>query len=113
MTQPSQTRKTSFRGKELELQDLLPSQELLMVKIARDLRRAANEGNNNILEAAKLLDILETALVNPEDVDFIEGLIIKRQLDLKEVIYLLAGKEEETEKPKVVRRGRPPKSRAA
>jgi hypothetical protein len=62
MTQPSQTRKTSFRGKELELQDLLPSQELLMVKIARDLRRAANEGNNNILEAAKLLDILETAL---------------------------------------------------
>jgi hypothetical protein len=108
MTQADQTRTTSFRGRDIVLQDLLPSQHILMIKIARDLKRAGDSLEGSILDVAKLLDILESALPNPEDVEFIEDLIIKRQLDLKEIIYLLAGREEELAKPKV-RRGRPPK----
>lgn len=110
MTNPEPTRTVSFRGRDLIIQELLPAQHLLMIKIVRDLRKLGTNLNESVLDAAKILDILESALVDPGDVEFIEDLIIKRQLDLKEVIYLLADEREE-EKPKVVRRGRPPGKR--
>lgn len=96
------------------MRELLPAQELLLLKIARSLRRLGEEDGPSILEAAKILDILESALVKVEDIDFMEDLIIKRQLDLKEVMFLTIGKEPEQveEKPRV-RRGRPPKRPAA
>lgn len=114
MTQPDKKRTVPFRGRDIVLQELLDSQQILLIKITRDLKRRGEDLEGSVLDAAKLLDILESTLPNPEDVEFIEDLIIKRQLDLREVVYLLAGKDEELTAPKkVVRRGRPPKRAAA
>jgi hypothetical protein len=115
MTQAEKTNTVPFRGRDIEVRPLLPAQDLLMLKIARGLRGLkVDEPGPGLLEAAKILEILESALVKPDDVEFIEELIIKRDLDLKEVIYLVAGKDPEQvdQKPKV-RRGRPPKRPAA
>lgn len=113
MTEPTTDVKVTvpFRDREIEVQSITDGQILIMSKILRNLQREGVPFMSSVVDVAKVVDIIESAIVNPADWEHIEDLMLKRELGTEELIRLIGMpliKGEVTEKPKV-RRGRPPK----
>lgn len=108
------TRLIPINGRQIVVRELLPAQAILIMRLIRNLRRdLAPDADRAVIinNTAKILDIIESAVVQQSDRDYLEDLIVERKLDLKELVGVVTAfrEDEDEEKPKV-RRGRPRKT---
>jgi hypothetical protein len=116
VTQPNpgdEARPITVGGRDVLVRPLLGSQAVLMMRLVRNLQKQKVDDYDMgaiVTNTAKILDVVESALVDQADKDYIEELIIDRKLDLKELVAVVTVFDDAAvaEKPKV-RRGRPRK----
>lgn len=108
------TRLIPVNGRQIVVRELLPAQAILIMRLIRNLRRDIGPDDVDrmtiINNTAKVLDIIESAVVQQEDRDYLEDLIVERKLDLKELVGVVTAFRDDVEEKPKVRRGRPRKS---
>lgn len=109
-----ETRLIPVHGRQIMVREVLPAQAVLIMRLIRNLRRDVTPDVDRMVvinNTAKILDIIESAVVQQSDRDYLEDLIVDRKLDLKELVGVVtAFKAADEEEPPKVRRGRPRKS---
>jgi hypothetical protein len=110
-----ETRIIPVGGRQVVVRKVTDAQRILLMRLVRNIvdlegspdTAASNKAMKNV---AKILDIIDSTVVQESDWDHIEKLIITRKLDMKELVGVVTAFNEEqpTQRP-VVRRGRPPK----
>lgn len=113
-----ETRIVPVGERSIVVRRVTPAQRVLLMRITRNLRRGVGDESEGadirVMEnTAKILDIIESAVVQQTDRDYMEDLIIERKLDLKEMVGFVTvfdREDAEEAKPARVRRGRSPKS---
>lgn len=113
MTEPNQgeTRTITLKGRELEVKRLKDTQLLLLTREAKTVSRPGVDKDRVLEAASRLMDVLESAIVNPDDRDYFVGLNIRGEVELQDLMQVLTVFAEKSEATKpVVRRGRPRKA---
>jgi hypothetical protein len=114
MTAPDpgrETRIVEVRGRSIVIRQLVDAQIMLLAREAKVLQRDDVPVDRKINGVDRMFRILESAVVQPEDREFLDDLMVDGELDLKELVsFVTAFNLDENEKPKV-RRGRPPAKR--
>jgi hypothetical protein len=111
MTQPDpgrDTRVINVKGRSIVVRQLLDAQAILMMREARTLQRDDVDIDRKFKGVERLFNILETAIVQQDDRDYLTDLIVAGQLELRDLMDVVTIFSEEETKPKV-RRGRPAK----
>jgi hypothetical protein len=110
MTAPT-TRPIDIKGRTIQVKDLTDAQMVLLAREARLASRGNTEPGRRTEAIARILDVLESAVVNVEDKEYLMDLTVTGVLEFRDMMGILdmteAGSESE-QKP-VVRRGRPAK----
>jgi len=84
-----------------------------MVREARLLQRTGTPNARKIDALGHIMDLFESAIVQPEDVDYITQLNIQGELEMADMFsFIVAFKPEPEPAHPVARRGRPPRARA-
>jgi hypothetical protein len=115
MTQPQedagrQTQLVEVDSRQIVVREMTDMQKLLMTREARQLTRESVESERKLAAAATILDLLESVIVQPDDVEFIKQRIIEGKFELGDMMaFLKAFAPTEPAAPRV-RRGRPRKS---
>lgn len=116
MTEPngadpgSQTRLVDLKGHMVVVRELKDAQQLLIQREAKVLQSDEAGKDRKVTAVANIYDILESVIVQPEDLEYLTRLNVKGDLELKDMMAFVTVFGEE-EKPKV-RRGRPPLKRS-
>lgn len=114
MTSPDTGRETQIvlvRDRNIVVRKLIDTQMLLLAREAKILQRDDIEMNRKLSGIDRMFRILESAIVQAEDREFLEELMLQGELDLRELLsFVTAFNEDEPAKPKV-RRGRTPVKR--
>lgn len=116
MTEPNgaeagiQTRLVDLKGRMVVVRELKDAQQLLIQREAKVLQGDEAGKDRKVSAVANIYDILESVIVEPEDLDYLTRLNVKGELELKDMMAFVTVFGEE-EKPKV-RRGRPPIKRS-
>lgn len=112
MTTPEsgETRTVNVQGRDIVVQEITSAQRLLMSREVRNMLRTDLDKVVRISALGRTFDIVESMVVNPEDVAYLEELILQRKIDIDDFRPILAafGEEEPEVKPRA-RRGRPAK----
>jgi hypothetical protein len=116
MTTPDPGRKTRIvkvRDRNIVIRQLVDAQMMLMAREARVLQRDDMSTDRKIDGVDRMFRILQSAVVQPEDREFLDELIIIGDLDIKELMSFITvfNELDEDDKPRV-RRGRPPVKRS-
>lgn len=115
MTIPDPGRETQLievRGRNLVVRQLIDTQMMLLAREAKILQRDDIDNSRKMDSVDRMFRILESAIVQPEDRDFLDELIVTGDLDLEELLtFVTVFNKNQDEKPKV-RRGRPPTKRS-
>ncbi len=79
----------SLAGREIEF--AMPSPEQLMVlrRVARQLGDPNATLSGQIQGMAKVLDAISACMINPADVDYADGLVLDRKLDLEALVPMI------------------------
>lgn len=110
-TEPQVKASMVLKGRSMEVRRLKDAQLMLMAKEAQVVTRKDVSLERRLLGVTRLMDILESAIVNEADRDFITDLNIKGELELSDLTSVLnVLKQDEPEEKPVVRRGRPRKT---
>ena len=113
MTTPEsgETRPVPFHGRDILVQQVTDAQKLLMSREVRNVLRPDLDKTVRLNALGHTFDLLESVIVKPEDVEFLEDLILKRKIDIPDLRPLLTafGEAEEPEEKPRARRGRPAK----
>jgi hypothetical protein len=116
MTEPNgaevgtQTRLVDLKGRSITVRELKDAQQLLIQREAKILQGDEAGKDRKVTAVANIYDILESAVVQPEDLDYLTRLNVKGLIELKDMMGFITAFGEE-QKPKV-RRGRPPVKRS-
>ena len=106
------TRLVDIKGRNIVIRQLVDAQMVLMAREAKLLQKDGIDNERKMSAIARMFDMLESAVVQQEDRDYLLDLVVAGQLELNDLMsFLTVFTEEEAEKPKV-RRGRPPTKRA-
>jgi len=109
MTQPQTTvRIVSLNDREIMVRDLGDMQKMLLARELRQLSRDI-DGHRKLLSIATIMDLLESVIINPEDVEYVKDQIVSHGFDLPDMLKFIKPKDTTPEPPRV-RRGRPRKS---
>lgn len=117
MTNPpdpgKETRIVDVRGKSIVVKMLEDAQYLILAREAREARKPDIEPERRLVAISRIFDILETAIVQPDDQEYCVDLAVKGKLTLTDLLGFINAfaDEDEVAKPRV-RRGRPPTKRA-
>lgn len=104
-------RTVSVQGRDVTVRKLVDTQLLLMAREAKILSREDVEMDRKLAGIDRMFDILESAVDDDGEREYLESLMVAGKLDLRELIsFVTAFDEDEAPKPKV-RRGRPPARR--
>jgi len=110
-----ETRIIPVGGRSIVVRRVTDAQRILLMRLVRNIGDLKEGQDTTAREkamknVAKILDIIDSTVVQESDWDHLEKLIITRKLDMKELVGVVTAFDEEqpTQKP-VVRRGRPPK----
>jgi hypothetical protein len=105
-----ETRLVDLKGREIVVRELKDAQQLLIQREAQILQREDVGKERKVVAVGRIYDILESAVVQPGDLDYVTKLNVAGDLEMKDLMAFVTvfGQEE---KPKV-RRGRPPIKRA-
>jgi hypothetical protein len=99
------------KGRDVAVQRLNDAQLLLLAREARLAQRDSTERQRRLEAIGRIFDLLESAVIEDADREYLMDLTVKGKLDLGDLtgfISTFTQEDEEEEKPKV-RRGRPPK----
>lgn len=116
MTEPNggdpgtETRLVDLKGRMVVVRELKDAQQLLIQREAKVLQGDEAGKERKVTAVANIYDILESVIVQPEDLDYLTRLNVKGELELKDMMGFITVFGEE-QKPKV-RRGRPPIKRS-
>jgi len=116
MTEPNgaeagtQTRLVDLKGRSVTVRQLKDAQQLLLQREAKLLAGDEAGRDRKITAVSNIYDILESVMVQPEDLAYLTRLNVTGQLELKDMMEFVIVFAEE-QKPKV-RRGRPPIKRS-
>lgn len=116
MTEPEsgETRPVPIQGRDIMVRELTGAQRLLASREVRNIMRSDLDRVARVKALGRTFDLVEAMVVNPEDVEYLETLIMERKMDIEDFRPILSAfsdvalEEEEPVKPRV-RRGRPPK----
>lgn len=104
------TRVVDVKGRAIVVRQLKDAQLLLMSRDANLLTRADVSGGEKLKAAGWILETFESAIVQPDDKEYVLTLLRQGQVELADLIkFLSAFAETETAPKPVVRRGRPPR----
>lgn len=112
---PAMTNPTTVpvRGRDVEIKDLTDAQLLLLAREARLARNPDTESERKFTAVARIMDILETAIVKGEDKEYVLDLTVAGTLEMKDLLGFISVAEQAEDAPKPrARRGRPPTKRA-
>lgn len=112
MTAPDPGRQTQVvlvRDRNVVVRKLIDTQMLLLAREAKILQRDDVSVDRKMEGIDRMFRILESAVVQPSDREFLEELMLAGELDLRELLTFVTvfGADEVEDKPKV-RRGRAP-----
>lgn len=112
MTSPNDsgndTRVVEVRGRSIVVRDLKDAQFMLMAREARLAQKEDIDPQRRMSSVARIFDILESAIVQEVDREYVLDLAVKGELSLGDMIGFINAFDRDDEKPKV-RRGRPAK----
>lgn len=111
MTQPDsgrETRVVSVKGRNVVVRQLLDAQLLLLGREARLAAKEDVDQARRFTAVARIFDILESAVVQETDREYLLDLTVAGDLELNDLMGFISVFTADEEKPKV-RRGRPPK----
>ena len=106
-----ETRPVKIKDRQVETRKLKDAQLLLMNREAQLVTRTDLPMDRRLKGAATLMDLLESAIVQESDRQWLTDLNVKGELELTDLMEILTvfGDDKADEKP-VVRRGRPRKT---
>lgn len=105
------TRVIDVQGRDITIRKLVDTQMLLMAREAKLLTRGDIDTERKLEGLDRMFSILESAVIEPDDRVYLEGLMERGELDLRELMGFVTSFDED-EKPAVkVRRGRAPARR--
>jgi hypothetical protein len=93
-------------GRQIVVTTLNETQLMLIAREAGRLSRGNLEGRDAMMSVARIMDLLEKTVVQPEDRQWLTDQMVEGNLELKDLMPALTAFSEETPAP-VVRRGRP------
>lgn len=109
MTNPDPGRETQVvdvRGRSIVVRRLIATQIMILAREAKVLQREDIEVDRKLDGVARMFRVLESAIVQPSDLQFLEELMETGDLDLRELVsFVTVFADSEEEAPKV-RRGR-------
>lgn len=106
-----ETRLIEIKGRQVVVRQLRDAQMVLLMREAQLVQRDDVENRRKLVAIGRLMDVLESAIVQPEDRDYLTNLNVAGDLELGDLFGVIKafGEEKEPAKP-VVRRGRPRKT---
>lgn len=111
MTSPDpgrETRVVQVRDRNIVVRQLQDTQMLILGREAKILQRDDVSVDRKMDSVDRMFRVLESAIVQASDREFLDGLMLDGELNLREFLsFVSAFKPEESTKPKV-RRGRAP-----
>ena len=107
-----ETRDIDVKGRVIVVKQLMDAQLLLLAREARLAQNPDTEQGRRLAAVGRIFDILESAIIEDKDQEYILDLTTKGKLELKDLTDFISAfeTEDEGEQPKV-RRGRPPAKR--
>jgi hypothetical protein len=103
------TRLVPVKDRNVVVRQLNDAQLLLLAREARLAQREDTENQRRLTAVGRIFDLLESAVVQGEDREYLMDLTVAGDLSLGDLTgFVTAFSEEQEEKPRV-RRGRPPK----
>jgi len=115
---PGAVRPVTVRDRKILVRKLIDTQYMLLNRCAQILTRPHVDKGKKLETIDRMFTVLESAIVNDEDREFLEDLMAEGKLDLRELlgfVTVFEGDEEDDskveEQPKV-RRARTPAKRA-
>lgn len=113
MTEPvvdQQAKAVDMQGRPVTLKTIAVEQVGLLMRESRKLQRDEVTTKDAINALGRIDRILSSLVVFDEDRDYVDGLLEEGKITYKEIVELVMSLYgQEPEKPKVIRRGRPPK----
>lgn len=102
------TRIVPVQGRNVVVRQLIDTQLMLLNRGARLLQRDDLDRENKLATVDRMFTILESAVVQPEDLEFLEDLMAEGKLGLRDLLgFVTAFNDDEVENKPKVRRGRP------
>lgn len=106
-----ETRIVPIKGRQVVVRQLRDAQMLLLMREAQLVQREDVENSRKLVAIGRLMDVLESAIVQQEDRDYLTNLNVAGDLELGDLFGVIKAFAEEKEPAKpVVRRGRPRKT---
>lgn len=99
-----ETRLIEVKGRQIVVRQLNEAQIMLMAREARTVGKADVSGAQKMVSAGRIMDILESAVVQQEDKDYLMELTIVGDLEMADLTQVVTVFGEEQVKPRV-RRG--------
>lgn len=106
-----ETRIVDVKGRSIVVRQLVDAQMILLAREAKILKRTDMDGIRKMDATSRIFDILETAVVQQEDRDYLIDLTVAGDLTMGDLLEFVTVFATDPEKPKV-RRGRPPRTAA-
>lgn len=116
MSTPDPGRETQIvdvKGRNIVIKQLIDTQIMLLAREAKVLQRDDISMDRKLDGIDRMFSILESVVVQPSDGQYLQSLMVKGELDLRELITFVTAFESKDgdEKPVRVRRGRAPAKR--
>jgi hypothetical protein len=112
MTQVIDEKRTvTIKGREIAVRRLTDAQLTLASREGRLLQKDTIEARRKWDAIGRVLDILESAVVEEADREYLMDLTVARELELADMLPILKAFADAGEQKVQVRRGRPPKRR--
>lgn len=101
-----ETRLVPVKGRSIVIRQLQDAQLLLLAREARLAQRDDTDPTRRLAAVGRIFDLLESAVVQQEDKDYLLDLTVQGELALRDLTgFISAFADEEKAKPRV-RRGR-------
>lgn len=110
MTDPgTDTRIVPINGCSIVVRKINDAQIALMARETKQAQRSDIDNSRRMAAVARMFDILESAVVQDSDREFLLDGIVAGKVEMKDLLSFVSAfsEDQEEEKPKV-RRGRPP-----
>jgi hypothetical protein len=108
-----ETKLVDVKGRLVTVRKLTDAQMMLILREAKVLQSDEAGRDRKFTAVSRVFDILESAIVQQEDRDYITDLNVAGEVEVNDLMtFITAFGEEKTEEKPKVRRGRPPLKRA-
>ena len=106
-----ETRLLEIKGRQIVVRQLKDVQMLMLLREAQLMQREDVETTRKLLATTRMMDVLESAIVQDEDKEYLTDLNVRGDLELSDLMGVITVfSNDEEPKKAAVRRGRPRKT---